>query len=229
MSYARNCVCYPNFLFTSFSVLCFPSYLCLLVAGTNLPAVCSILCELVGIYEFVNFLNDLNPEQYTLCMSLRMIFALLIPCFNVLSWLIVSSLVDVLDLAAFVASTPSIRLRVLSFTFFLDSVSQPGQCTSNPYASGRISSIVSQPPSGPRGTQFTLTATYTVCNTEASTFFLSFFFRPHLAPIILSDSKITNYTGVGQTLLTVFPKDNSTPWQYEVDFYSLQPGQYAIL
>jgi hypothetical protein len=44
--------------------------------------------------------------------------------------------------------------------------------------------------------------------------------------LLASDAQITNFTGVGQTLLTVFPKDNSTPWQYEADFYSLTPGKY---
>jgi len=74
------------------------------------------------------------------------------------------------------------------------------QCYSNPYAAGKVTLVKSSPPSGPRGTQFFLSAGYT----------------------------ITNTTGLGQTLLTVFPMDNSTPWQYEVDFYSLTPGKYSI-
>jgi len=119
--------------------------ICLQLPGQSLELVCGFLCDFVGIYEFVNFLNSYNPEPQSLCMDLR-------------------------------------------------------QCDSNPYAKGKVTSMRNTPPSGPRGTQFTLNAAYT----------------------------ITNYTGVGQTLLTVIPMDNSTPWQYEVDFYSLQPGKYSI-
>lgn len=150
-----------------------------ILATQNEQAVCAILCELgiflffvfflykslidwVGVYEFVNLLNDFNPEPQSLCMSLDM-------------------------------------------------------CDSNPHASGVVNNVKSVPTSGPVGTTFVVSATYTV------------WFCLILFIFELIWKKITNTTGVGQTLLTIFPANGSPAWQYEQDFYSLTPGRYSSI